>query len=459
MDQKWAILVLIHAEDAKTKHFSNIFLNELLQTNDAAHLKIFILRNTYSYSISKSMDAVLSELVFDAGENEKKLNFIKDYGKINLGDSKQLSKIFDEVLMRTGKDYRFIVITWDHGFSFGIFNGEIGANKVFSFEKNDTKSHVVITNIAGGVRALGAGNDKPENIIDAVIEECTSAEKLTEDFIDFDRTVFKDFIASSTTDMLTPEEIATAIDASFAKKIDILIMMNCWMQSIDTCYALEKSVDILVAATSTMDFIGYDYIDFINKICSNPEVTPSDLSNRIISKIEGKYIKLKTEIAFKEIAASAINLSSIKKLKAVIDIISTSLDVVIKNNLVAVNKERIDSYEVTHEYLPTAGIFFYYVVDMSDVMTRLLSRHFISQKDVEKLNNWFSDFLIKNTIGDNFTNETQALGIYFPNNKEYVMQSTYYYEFYSPTGPKKNHKRFALESSWSAFIDKYNKGL
>jgi hypothetical protein len=291
------------------------------------------------------------------------------------------------------------------------------------------------------------------------MHEISSENKAAEDFEGFDLEVFKHLVLSDVTDMLTPEEISTAITNSFSKKIDILIMMNCWMQSVETCYALEESVETLIAATSTLDFIGYDYIDFIGKIVSDPDIKPYDLSKRIVTNIEGKYKKLNTEIAFKEIAVSAIRLSRIRDLKEIADNFSTSLDAAVKTNLPWVNKERGRSFEFTHDYLPNAGVFFLYVVDLFDVISRLHTMNFITDKDIDNLTSWLNDYMIINTIGGNFTNETKAIGIYFPNNRSYTDTSTYYFNLYSPKGPKKNRKRFSLDSRWSVFIENYNKML
>lgn len=455
MDQKWAILILVHAEDAKTKYFSKIFIDELQQTNDAEHLRMFVLRNTYNASLD--MNAVLSEFIFDNTKQKKELQLIHEYGKINLGDPNILSDIFDNVKSLLSEKHRFIVVTWDHGFAFGIFNGNIG-NQVFDFEKNSDQNHLVVTNLKSGLKRLREekSNDKS---LDTVIEEFKSNNFINEKLSEYSTAFLKELALSDDTDMLTPEEISLAIKNSALKKIDVLIMMNCWMQSVETCYALQNTVEIIIAAESTIDFIGYDYIDFINKICSNPEISSHDLSVRVIDKIKGKYKKLNTEIAFKEIAVSAIDLLEINELKTTVDNLSDKLGIAIRTDLDDVSKIRKSTYELTHAYLPHAGILFYYFVDIFDVMARFNSIHLIAPKDFNDLKIWFDKFLLSNTIGGNFTNNTLGLSIYFPNNKGYIQSSTYYYKFYYPKGPKKSRKKFALDSSWANFIDDYNQRL
>jgi hypothetical protein len=455
MKQKWTILFLVHAEDDKTRRYSNLLLQELSATNHAEHLRIFILRNTYRYNNEENMNAILSELIYNEVRQKKELHLVNDFGKINLGDPDTLSEIFDFVKNSTGEETRFLLVTWDHGYTFGIFNGTINKS-VFDFELNSNKKHIAITNLKGAVKRLREERDQNKSL-DTVIEEFKFNNRSDEKSIEYSDELLKDLALSDDTDMLTPEEIAQALKKSFTKKIDVLIMMNCWMQSVDTCYALQDTVEILVAAESTMDFIGYDYIDFINEICSDSKITNTHLSSRVISQIRSKYKKLNTEIAFNEIAVSAINLSEVTMLKNMMDNFSNSLSLAIRTNLLDVNKGRATSYEFTHEYLPNSGVYIYYIVDIYDVLTHFFKMRFISNKDFANLKDWLKTFLIAKTVGGNFTKETTALGIYFPNNSEYTRKSTYYYNFYYPKGPLKTRKKFALDSYWSIFIDDYNK--
>ena len=43
------------------------------------------------------------------------------------------------------------------------------------------------------------------------------------------------------------------------KKIEIILMMNCLMQIIDTGYALRDSTRYLIASQLAMDLSGYNY--------------------------------------------------------------------------------------------------------------------------------------------------------------------------------------------------------
>ncbi len=457
MEQKWTLLFLVHAEDAKTKRYSDSLIDELKQSAHKDHVRVFILRNTYRYTDVKTMNAILSELVYNDVRGKKELILTKEYGKINLGDPGTLADIFQFVNNTVAEKTRFMLITWDHGYSFGIFNAAID-KEVFDFERNNNKAHLTITNLEGGMKKINE-NRTSDKSIESTIEEFKKNNSPNEELSGYSNELLRELATTDDTDMLTPEEIAIALKSSFSKKIDVLIMMNCWMQSVDTCYALENTVQNLVAAESTMDFIGYDYIDFINELCKNPAISNKDLSSKIIRRIKDKYKKMRTEIAFNEIAVSAIDLSDVGQLKKIVDNFSVSLGLAIRTDIKKVDSGRRKSYEFTNEYLPKADILFYYLVDILDVFTDYQLQQLILKRDFASLQGWLNSFVFERTIGGNFSKETTALGIYFPNNKEYIQTSTYYYKFYDPKGPLKTKKKFALDSHWSNFLNDYNKRL
>lgn len=456
---KWTFLFLVHAEDGKTKRYSNKLIGELLKTRDSDNVRIFILRNTYQYTNEKDMSAILSEVTYNNTINAKELSLKKEYGKINLGDSNVLAGIFTTVKQIVAEETRFMIVTWDHGYSFGIFSGLID-NTVFDFEKNSVNQHNIVTNLKSCL--IKVNKERQSDIsLDYAIEQFKTNNKNNAEFAGYSNDLLKDLALSDDTDMLTPEEINRALKLSFTKKVDILIMMNCWMQSVDTCYAIADTVDNIIAAESTIDFIGYDYIDFIDHLCIHPEETNKNISERIIKGIKPKYKRMNTEIAFNEIAVSAINPQNIKSLKLTIDNIATSLGLAVRTDLALVSSIRKAVYEYTNEYLKkeTTGIYFYYLVDLFEIFKNYAAAKLISKKDFETLKKWFDSFIIAKTIGNNFSSEIPALSLYFPNNKEYILKSTYYYTFYDPKGPLKSRKKFANDSHWANFINDYNKRL
>ena len=78
------------------------------------------------------------------------------------------------------------------------------------------------------------------------------------------------------------------------KKIEILIMMHCWMQNIEAGYQLKDVVEILIGAETVFDFQGYDFANLINTISAPDfENTNEQLATQILDDIPKKLDKIK----------------------------------------------------------------------------------------------------------------------------------------------------------------------
>jgi hypothetical protein len=74
-------------------------------------------------------------------------------------------------------------------------------------------------------------------------------------------------------EILSNAELSQSVAASFTK-VDILVMMNCWMMNLDTLYSLRKSVDYIIAPPGDIDQPGYNYFEMINAF--NNKLTPEE---------------------------------------------------------------------------------------------------------------------------------------------------------------------------------------
>ncbi len=72
--------------------------------------------------------------------------------------------------------------------------------------------------------------------------------------------------ASVPFNFLSADEISNCFANGLGCKVELLVMMNCWMQNIHTCAALKDSVNFLVAAQGMiMEFI-YDYAGLLHAL-------------------------------------------------------------------------------------------------------------------------------------------------------------------------------------------------
>jgi hypothetical protein len=83
--------------------------------------------------------------------------------------------------------------------------------------------------------------------------------------------------------VLTMEELNKAIRLAFGrKKVDLVVMMNCYMHFIDAAYALRNSVKYIVATETPMDFSGYNYASIFQLISAHPGVSPRKLAKSVV---------------------------------------------------------------------------------------------------------------------------------------------------------------------------------
>ena len=89
-------------------------------------------------------------------------------------------------------------------------------------------------------------------------------------------------------DMLSISDLGRAITSAFGtgkvEKIDLVVMMNCYMQLFDTGLTLSHAgVNYLVAPENTENVIGYNYTEIFKKLYTDPEVDPLELAKLTIS--------------------------------------------------------------------------------------------------------------------------------------------------------------------------------
>ncbi|WP_336517387.1 clostripain-related cysteine peptidase [Pollutibacter soli] len=96
-------------------------------------------------------------------------------------------------------------------------------------------------------------------------------------------------VKQSGVDTLTMDELAAAIGWAFrGKKIDVLIMCNCYMQSIETSYALRNHVKFVIAPERKIFFSGYNYPYIFELINKKPNIGPRKISKAVVDSFELK---------------------------------------------------------------------------------------------------------------------------------------------------------------------------
>lgn len=456
---KWTVLFIVHAVDDQSRYYSEQLFTELMQANSSPEVRVLVLRNTYDYHDNTQTHAYLWEIKKDTDNEDvnkrnqivKRRIFPKEldlsyktppendfsFGDVNLGNDKTLEKILKSIKKSIG-DSKVILFTWDHGCAFGIFDP------------------TELDNPAAPIKS------------------------------------------SPKTDMLMVKELANAIKGSFGK-VEMLIMMNCWMQSIETNDQLNGFTDVLVAPETSIDWLGYNYIEIIDHLIENPAPT----KNKIIPNVKKKAVQgskayqikptkfddylnnlavtiiEKTKEKYREkykndenpdvklddiiLLATRPSSSKLREIKNQLALLSDFLKSKLTTNAKEIALARQNCTELTEEF--GGGGRPWCFIDILDLITQLQDQKVLdSNFDTTILQQQFQkddpvnadSFIVEQHIGTNFKKSPfGGLSICFPNNMSFI-KSSFYRTFYSFSDAKDSEKiSFAKNvKEWAQFVEK-----
>lgn len=157
------------------------------------------------------------------------LHVILERSTFDITDPYDIEKYFKDQVLQKHKASRYLLFTWDHGKGYGIFEDTTGQ---------------------------------------------TDSMKI---------------IHQSDVKILTMEELKNAIGCAFGKrKVDLVIMMNCLMQMVDTGYALRNNAKYLVAPQTDIDFRGYNYSYIFQVLLNTPNIKPRKLAKLAVRSFVSK---------------------------------------------------------------------------------------------------------------------------------------------------------------------------
>jgi hypothetical protein len=421
---KWTVLFIVHAVDEQSRFYSEQLFTKLLQAKSSPNVRVFVLRNTYDYANDGTTHAHLFEIAsenalpkvkriypegFDAKHGPQDR---KSFGSMyldaplnpNLGNQTTLQAILNTVKTYVRKDMdekdedpNVMLFTWDHGCAFGIFDSE-----------------------------------------------------------EYDIDTARPIKSAPSTDMLMIKELAPAIQNSFGK-VQLLVMMNCWMQSIETNDQLaikndkgEGIVDILIAPETSIDWLGYNYISIINELIDkyandNPDL--NSLAAFIIESTKEMYKRIDGTSAIKldelDLCATRPLSPLLVKLKTQIKQLAISLIKNLNSEIYGITSARAAVNELTEEFggggrpwcfvdilqfaknLKEKGVKFDFNID--DFITELNYNLRPDPNDKETFM-VFRKPATKSNLGEPI--ELGGLSICFPNNLAFI-QSSFYQRFYA----------------------------
>jgi hypothetical protein len=162
-------------------------------------------------------------------------------------------------------------------------------------------------------------------------------------------------------DMLSMDDLNDAITATFGssgQKINVVVMMNCYMQFFDTGYTLRLAgVDYLVASVSGATFMGYNYRKLFGTLLKDTAMTPIDLAKLAVSSINDKNlsnVSLRRELY--EATFYTVNLGMYEKLAGYMSELGEKLIAELPANVEKIRAAR-NQCQVIHPYYNLIDFF------------------------------------------------------------------------------------------------------
>ncbi len=264
---KWKITFLIQnvSSSPTSDDFFEKLINELISLNfdDPIIIYLVITLNNNSQLISANMEmpekisdklfSITIRLVPGAGKPNK-FRKINSYETLNLGFKEDLKTLLKDTAPQ--KAHKEMIITYDHGAGLCFFP---------RFENL--------------VKLVSSNLRLPQFIEDKKPMYVQNEFKLME---------FKGIDKEPTYTLMSVDDFKAAFENYSTKKIDVLVMMNCWMLMLDNCVTLSSVFKNIVSSSSTIGFNGYNYQEILDSIKRDKNI--ADIVNSVVESskhIEG----------------------------------------------------------------------------------------------------------------------------------------------------------------------------
>ncbi len=417
--------------------------------------------------------------------------------EFDFGDPDNLKVLFSE-LNEMGNYTNRILVTWDHGYGYLMFKNEITRSDKFLWESlfnQDwfkklwaTYGTVVETSNPGtawhsntelmdkpGIKDNGhttnEANDQP--LLEAwkifAGNLIFSTKMSSPVYLDADYPVrFNPIFTAKQLTALTINELADGIERSSIKKFDLIVMSNCYMQNIDTTYALQNCCNYLIAPQTTFPWESYDFGALVPQ--KNERIDDTFCKN-ILAKtqksLNQKITPSNGDVTLDEIGFSCIKTtqcgSFFKDLKKITDFLSAYYSRLSDDIYFAANQ----ICDLTNPKRETKGVVNLYQIDLTFFLEFLNTRwskypaFSMPYAQVKKIldNN---NFILENRKGDLFywdasspvpKNACKGLSIFFPKNKTSYENSTYA-EVFIDDGVQTQTK-FSKDFGWGLFLEEF----
>lgn len=444
---KWTVLFVIHGLGDGLEEQSRVLTHVVgYGPWQLKHTNLLFLKSDTGYGRKKEM--ITSDL-YMVNPRSKKIKGEKDYIRcrrfrdINIGNSYRLTGIFSYVREHFPSE-KLMIVFFDHGAGFGLFESipERGSKKyTFTMNEVDDELRDKKYHHTRKLFVPAKAAEKPSGKKTAGSPEAMD----TVERLKFFRKKY------SHTDMLTMEELSVALRRGFRRKVDVMVMVNCNMQMIETGYSLRKNVHYLVGSETMFWIYGINYREMLFRIDRILQIPTRYVADKCIDTLPVRYQRIKKEKSLNEVGFAAVDLEKMEPVYRKLDELAVKLTAGIKQNFAMIRKARNAGVELSQYNLPfeqTDGYepsFFY---DLLFFLKNLKGY----ENEVKEIEALLKQAIVNSYIGSDFKKGKKQLvngvSVFLPFEKD-DFDMTYFNLFY------KNGAKFRVDfarTAWGKFL-------
>jgi len=315
---KWNIIFLIYAElvdftttvvnkpnpdednDDDVKAAFNQLESDILKVTVSDNFNLVTIKNVVKIvdNIVISDTTYVSLLVFDDIEKKNRQETLNEFSIENFDQKSEDIKVVFRYIDENYPADKTLLITWDHGSGFGIFkkflSDKLEQEKKLSLT---SKKYVHVKNVSNGLAVV-----KNRKLVRQA-SFFKSANSFAATASNAENTAGANF------DILSDDKLADAITNGFKSGyVEALIMFNCDMQNMHTCYALRNCVKYLVAPEGVIAAPGYDYVSIIDFIGKNKDlaIDGATIAVQAVNTLKQNFTDNNADSIFENIALFAV---------------------------------------------------------------------------------------------------------------------------------------------------------
>lgn len=419
---KWTVLFIVHGLGDGLQEQSRVLTNVvgygnwLLKYTNLLYLKSEIDHTGKTRSITTVLHKVNS--LQERRRGKPDVERIRKFRNINIGNRYRLTGIFSHVKKEFPAE-KLMLVVFDHGAGFGIFEPIPEKwNPVIYSHLNEVEDVLMDTPprklrrqfvppVSSGFYPSGKykrhGHQKG-------MPDAGETGRLG---------TYRN--PANKTDMLTMEELSGAIRKGFKRKVDIMVMVNCNMQMIETGYSLRRNVDYLVASESMFWVYGINYREVLFRIDRNGNIAPEKVAQLCIDTLKVRYERIGKEDNLSDVSFSAIDLQRMWPVYKKVNQLAGLLLKDGKNNIKMISKARnagvdLSQFNLTQEQKDAYEPLFFY--DLLFFLKKLGGY----EKEVTEIERLITAAMVNRYIGLDFKKRNKTLvnglSVYFPLTKE-----------------------------------------